>query len=157
MEESGCYSDVDVVSVGFRNALRDVSEECGGGAFDDGESRRCPGVGSADHNQASFCEDCADKYFASMPGMNASRDLIQLSDRYRSKLYDLLEVEHPEVFQRGDNDHLFECANIMGKFLFEQLKREGVELNEGGFGMLLGGFIGSAEYYERCDRREGGA
>ena len=104
-----------------------------------------------------FCEDCADKYFASMPGMNASRDLIQLSDRCRSKLYDLLEVEHPEVFQRGDNDHLFECANIMGKFLFEQLKREGVELNEGGFGMLLGGFIGSAEYYERCDRREGGA
>jgi hypothetical protein len=100
-----------------------------------------------------FCEDCADDYYRKS-GMNSSRDLIQLSDRYRKKLYDRLEAEHPEVFRAGD-DELRQVAEIMSEFLRKELKREGVELNEDGFGMLFGRFIGSAEFYERS-RRHGG-
>jgi hypothetical protein len=100
-----------------------------------------------------FCEDCADAYWKKS-GMNSGRDLIRLSDRYRSKLYDRLEAEHPEVF--GD-DELEQSAEIMSQFLREELKREGVELNDDGFGMVFGSFLGTAEVYRRREkyRREG--
>jgi hypothetical protein len=101
-----------------------------------------------------FCEDCHDEYCKTQ-GMNSSRDLIQLSERYRSKLYDLLEAQHPEVVRAGD-DKLGEAAEAMEKFLRAQLKQEGIEVNEDGFAMLFGPFIGSAEFYDRCDRHKRG-
>lgn len=98
-----------------------------------------------------YCRDCYDDYCKSN-GMNSARDLVQLSERYRSKLYDALERDHPEVFQHGMEDN---SGRIMTAFLAEELKREGIEINEDGFGMLLGSFIGAAEFYERRDRRKG--
>jgi hypothetical protein len=74
-----------------------------------------------------------------------------LSDRFRSKLYDLLERQHPEVFRQGMEEH---SGKIMTTFLAEELKREGIEVKEDGFGMLLGSFIGMAEFYERKDRHK---
>lgn len=97
-----------------------------------------------------FCEDCHDDY-CKANGMNSSRDLIQLSERYLSKLYDALETRHPEVFRAGD-DKPDAAAETMEKFLRGQLKLEGVEVNEDGFGMLFGQFVGSAEFYARRDR-----
>jgi hypothetical protein len=99
-----------------------------------------------------FCEDCHDEYCKTQ-GMNSSRDLIKLSERYRSKLYDLLEAQHPEVFPAGD-DKLREAAKTMEKFLRAQLKHEGIEVNEDGFGMLFGPFIGSSEFHDRCHRHK---
>lgn len=49
-------------------------------------------------NERHFCAECADKYFASTPGMNSSRTLICLSDAYRRRLLDKVEAELPEAF-----------------------------------------------------------
>jgi hypothetical protein len=105
--------------------------------------------------QRHFCEDCADNFYANDPGLNSARGLIQLSDQYRSKLFDRLEQAHPEIFRnwaKSSNVELIESAKVMHKFIREDLKRNGIELNEEGFHMLAAGFIGAAEFYERAER-----
>jgi hypothetical protein len=108
-----------------------------------------------------FCPECADSYFACTPGMNSQRDLICLSDYYRSKLYDLLEASHPEAFGDWDLENVrarYERVMAMQAFLRDQLKKERIELNEEAFQMLYGDFIGSHHFYARKDdyrRRKG--
>ena len=94
-----------------------------------------------------FCEDCADAYHKGFG--NSFRSLIQLTDWYRSKLYDLLEAERPEAFKSGNE---VEGGEYMGQFLSNQLNREGIEVSDDVFSMLFGDFVGSAEVYERQKR-----
>ena len=101
-----------------------------------------------------FCQECADAYFARSPGMNASRDLICLSDWYRSKLYDLLEAAHPEAFDNSDTEACRRGSALMRVFLRAHLTNDGVELNEDGFQMLCSDFFGSHHFYERVDKRK---
>jgi protein-arginine kinase activator protein McsA len=98
-----------------------------------------------------FCEQCADTYFACTPWMNSARHIICLSDSYRSRLYDLLEATHPEAFDNSDTEACRRGSELMRDFLHEQLKKEKIELNEDGFGMLFGDFIGSHHFYRRMD------
>lgn len=101
--------------------------------------------------QRHFCQECADEYFARTPGMNASRDLICLSDWYRSKLYDLLEVEHPEAFDYSDTAACVRGSELMRLFLREQLTTAGIKLNNDGFEMLWNDFNCSHHFYKRAD------
>jgi len=105
-----------------------------------------------------FCRECADEYFARTPGMNASRDLICLSDWYRSKLYDLLEAEHPEAFDNSDAETCELASELTRAFLRQHLTLDGIQLNEDGFEMLWSDFSCSHHYYSRADeykRRKG--
>ena len=100
--------------------------------------------------QQHFCEQCADSYLSCTPGMNRMRNLICLSDSYRTRLYDLLEAAHPEAFYHGDDRaQCRRVAEVMDAFLREQLKKEKIEFNEDAFGMLFGDFIGSNHFYTR--------
>lgn len=98
-----------------------------------------------------FCRECADEYFARTPGMNSSRDLICLSDWYRSKLYDLLEATHPEAFDNSTTEACRRGSELMRLFLREHLTKDKVELNEDAFDMLLRDFFGSHRFYTRID------
>jgi hypothetical protein len=107
-------------------------------------------------SEKHFCEECADRYFASTPGMNSARGLICLSDTYRAKLHDKLEVELPEVFSDPDDEVLAgKRATKMERFLREELKREGIEVNDDAFGMLFGDLFCSYHFYNRQDRFNG--
>src|SRR5882724_7874438 len=70
-----------------------------------------------------LCQECAEAYFASTPGMNSSRGLICLSDSYRSKLYDMLETAHPEAFDNHDTEVCRRGSKLMTNFLCEHLKK----------------------------------
>ena len=106
-----------------------------------------------DVTEHHFCEECADKYFASTPGMNSARGLICLSDVYREKLYDKLEAELPEIFIENDDNVLMEKrADRMAEFLHEELKREGIEVNEDAFGMLFSDLFCTYHFYDRQER-----
>jgi protein-arginine kinase activator protein McsA len=98
-----------------------------------------------------FCQDCADAYFASTPGMNPSRGLISLSDSYRSRLYDLLETEHPEAFDNHDIEACRKSSEVMRKFLAEHFKQDNIELAGDAFEMLCNDFFGSHHFYTRLD------
>ena len=111
--------------------------------------------GKWDHH---FCQECADEYFARTPGMNSSRGLICLSDWYRSKLYDLLEVEHPEAFDYSTTEACERGSELARVFLRRHLTKAGVELNDDGFMMLWSDFNCSHHFYTRADeykRRKG--
>jgi len=114
-----------------------------------------PGTEEKQH----FCEQCAHDYFGNTPGMSAMRDLICLSDSYRSRLYDQLEAAHPEAFNDDeDPESMARAANAMNTFLREQLKKERVEVSEEVFKMLYCDFIESHHFYTRRDdykRRKG--
>src|SRR5207237_2678408 len=79
--------------------------------------------------QLHFCEACLDRYFASTPETNPLRGLIQLSDDYRSKLCDELEVKHPTVFTwwRSPPEVKKNITEIR-EFLKSRLKEDGVEI-----------------------------
>jgi hypothetical protein len=98
-----------------------------------------------------FCKDCADEYYAQTPGLNSSRDLICLSNWYRSKLYDLLELECPEVFDYSDSEACERGSELTRVFLLEQLKKNGIELSEDGFEMLWIDLNCSNHFYKRAD------
>jgi uncharacterized protein (DUF2249 family) len=98
-----------------------------------------------------FCNDCADEYFARTPGMNSSRHLICLSDWYRSKLYDLLEAEHPEGFDYSDTEACRRGSELVRVFLRKHLAMDGIELNEDGFEMLWSDLNCSHHFYTRAD------
>src|SRR5579859_9900 len=88
-----------------------------------------------------FCEPCADKYFAEMPGMNASRRLICLSDAYRNRLYDLLEETHPEVFDNKDAETCRRGSQLMREFLRKNFEKDKLEITGDAFEMLCHDFI----------------
>jgi protein-arginine kinase activator protein McsA len=98
-----------------------------------------------------FCRECADEYYSRMPGMNSSRDLICLSDWYRSKLYDMLEVEHPEAFDHSTSEACERASELVRVFLRRELAKAGIELNEDGFEMLWIDFNCSHHFYTRAD------
>jgi hypothetical protein len=119
---------------------------------------KAPGYGGepGTQQQQRFCESCADAYFATTPGMNSLRGLICLSDSYRSKLYDLLEANHPEFFgnEQGDNEDPETSrrrSQFEQDFLREQLKKGNVEVNEDAFGMLFADLFCSHHFYTRRD------
>ena len=101
-----------------------------------------------------LCEQCADAYFASTPGMNAARGLICLSDSYRSKLYDLLEAVHPEAFDNTDFEACQRASKLMQDFLREHLKKDNIEMNEGAFDMLCHDFYCSHHFYTRINEHK---
>ena len=96
-----------------------------------------------------FCQQCADAFFACTPGLNASRHLICLSDSYRSSLYDALEKVYPQAFDNSTTEACVRGSEFMATFLREQLKNDGIEVNEDAFGMLLRDFFGSHHFYSR--------
>ena len=86
--------------------------------------------------------------------MNSSRDLICLSDWYRSKLYDLIEKAHPEAFDNSTTEACRRGSELMVNFLREQLLKDGIELNDDAFKMLCADFFGSHHYYRRADEHK---
>lgn len=86
-----------------------------------------------------------------MPEMNSLRQLICLSDSYRSKLYDLLETTHPEAFNNTTEETCQRGSELMADFLREHLKKDKIEVNEDVFGMLCVDFFGSHHFYTRID------
>jgi protein-arginine kinase activator protein McsA len=111
-------------------------------------------TGSTPRQQRSkhFCHDCADAYYV-RTGMNSSRDLVRLSDFYRSKLYDELEVEHPEAFDNSDDKACLRGSDVMRRFLKNRLTKDNIKLNRDGFEMLCLDFFGSHHFYDRIDKR----
>jgi protein-arginine kinase activator protein McsA len=108
---------------------------------------QAPGAQREQH----FCNECADEYFAQTPGMNSSRDLICMSDWYRSKLYDLLEMTHPEAFDNSTTEACRRGSELMRHFLREHLTKDKIELNDDAFDMLARDFFGSHHFYSRVD------
>ena len=105
-----------------------------------------------------LCQQCADDYFASRLAMNALRGLICLSDAYRAKLYDVLEVSHPEAFDNSDSDACDRGSQIMRTFLSEHFKKDNIETSGDAFEMLCCDFFCSHHFYTRVDefkRRKG--
>ncbi len=101
--------------------------------------------------QRQFCRECADEYYAKTPGMNSSRDLICLSDWYRNKLYNLLELECPEAFDYSDNKACELSGELTRVFLQNQLDKNDIKLNEDGFEMLWVDLNCSHHFYKRAD------
>lgn len=85
--------------------------------------------------------------------MNSARDLIRLSNFYRSKLYDELEARHPEAFDNSDNEACRRGSEVMRRFLKEHLAKDNIKLNRDGFEMLCHDFFGSHHFYDRIDKR----
>lgn len=110
-------------------------------------------VGSERH----FCEECADKFFASAPGMNSTRSLICFSDAYRRRLLDKVEAEVPEAFYEGeDPNRMREVSEKEMEFLRRELEREGLPVEGDAFLMLWANLFCGAEFYERRDRFSSG-
>jgi len=109
-------------------------------------------LGSSLRKRKHYCRECADRYFARTPGMNSSRDLIKLSNFYRSKLYDELEARHPEAFDNTDAEACRRGSDLMRRFLKKRLTKDGIKLNGDGFEMLCHDFFGSHHFYERADK-----
>jgi hypothetical protein len=116
---------------------------------------------SGTQREQHFCEQCANDYFARTPGMRSLRGLICLSDSFRARLYDLLEVAHPEVFDDCEDPLvMMRAAEAMRTFLRLQLEKEKIEVNDEVFDMLCGDFMGSDHFYSRRDeyrRKRGNA
>ena len=85
--------------------------------------------------------------------MNSARDLIRLSEFYRSKLYDELEVKHPEAFDNSNDEACLRGSEVMRRFLKERLTKDNIKLNRDGFEMLCHDFFGSRHFYDRIDKR----
>ena len=99
-----------------------------------------------------LCRECADAYYARTPGMNSDRDLIRLSDFYRSKLYDQLEAQHPEAFDNSDAEACLRGSELMRRFLKKRLTKDNIKLNSDGFEMLCHDLFCSHHFYDRSDK-----
>ena len=110
-------------------------------------------ISARSRKRKHYCRQCADAYFARTPGMNSSRDLIRLSDFYRSKLYNQLEARHPEVFDNSDDEACLRGSEVMRRFLKERLTKDNIKLNRDGFEMLCHDLFCSHHFYDRIDKR----
>ncbi len=110
------------------------------------------GLGSSSRKSKHYCRECADRYFARTPGMNSSRNLITLSNFYRSKLYDELEALHPEAFDNSDEKACRRGTALVRRFLKTRLTKDGLRLNSDGFEMLWHDFNFSHHFYERAEK-----
>jgi hypothetical protein len=99
-----------------------------------------------------YCRHCADAYFARTPGMNSARDLIRLSDFYRSKLYDELESEHPEAFDNSTAEACVRGGELMRTFLRKRLAQDNIKLNRDGLEMLWQDLACSHHFYDRAEQ-----
>jgi hypothetical protein len=95
-----------------------------------------------------FCEDCVDTHFKTT-GKNACRGLIELSDRYRSRLYDELQLKNPVVFTWWTGAEARKILTEVREFLQARFKEDGIEVSGDAFEMLYLDFIGSAEFNKR--------
>ena len=86
--------------------------------------------------------------------MNSARDLIRLSEFYRSKLYDELEGRHPEAFDNGDDEACRRGTEVMCRFLKKRLAKDNIKLNNDGFEMLCHDFFGSRHFYDRAEKHK---
>ena len=78
--------------------------------------------------------------------------MIQLSDFYRSKLYDELEAKHPEAFDNSDGEACRRGSEVMRHFLKKRLTKDNIKLNTDGLEMLCHDFFGSRHFYDRVDK-----
>src|SRR5215510_8208728 len=88
-----------------------------------------------------YCRDCADAYYARTPGMNSARNLIRLSDFYRSKLYDELESQCPEAFDNSTHEEALRGSTLTRRFLRKRLAKDNIKLGGDGFDMLCHDFV----------------
>jgi hypothetical protein len=109
-------------------------------------------LGSSQRKRKHYCRECADRYFARTPGMNSARDLIRLSNFYRSKLYDELETRHPEAFDNSDAEACLRGSALMRRFLRERLTKDRIRVTGDAFDMLCNDFFGSHHFYDRIDK-----
>jgi hypothetical protein len=56
-----------------------------------------------------------------------------LSAFYRSRLYDLLEEQHPEAFDNSTAEACIKGTDLMRRFLRKQLSKDNIKLNKDGF------------------------
>ena len=99
-----------------------------------------------------YCRYCADAYFAKTPGMNSARDLIRLSDFYRTKLHDELESQYPEVFDNSSVEACSRGSQTIRRFLKERLAADNIKLNDDGFEMLWNDLNCSHHFYDRAEK-----
>ena len=98
-------------------------------------------------SERHFCEECADRYYASTPEMNSSRRLICLSEAYRRRLLDKVEAELPEAFYEGeDQKRSREVNEKMMEFLKRELERDGIPVEGDAFWMLYADLFCKAEF-----------
>ena len=135
---------------------RDATVHLTGATIIDAQSGAEPSVEKHEHH---FCQQCANGYFADDPALSSFRNLICLSDSFRSRLYDLLEADHPKAFYDGEDDlQLMSASEVMNTLLRRQLKKEKIEVNQEVFMMLFLDFIGSRDFYTRREehKKKGG-
>lgn len=113
-------------------------------------------ISTSQTDSKHFCHECADTYYATTPGMNSARDLITLSDFYRSKLYEELEAKHPEAFDNSTDDACLHGSEVMRRFLKQRLTKDNIKLNADGFDMLCHDFFCSHHFYDRIDKLRSG-
>jgi hypothetical protein len=99
-----------------------------------------------------YCKHCADAYFARTPGMNSARDLVRLSNFYRTKLFDELESQYPEVFDNSSDEACLRGTRTMRHFLRKRLAADNVRLNSDGFEMLCNDLCFSHHFYDRAEK-----
>src|SRR5690349_6495774 len=92
-------------------------------------------LGTRQKPDKRFCRQCADRYYV-RAGMNASRGLIRLSNFYRSRLYDLLEKQHPEAFDNSTTEACRKGSDLMRRFLRANLKKDHMEVSGDALEML---------------------
>ena len=114
-------------------------------------TRLSSALGTRQKPDKRFCRQCADKHYV-RAGMNASRDLIRLSNFYRSKLYDLLEKQHPEAFDNSTAEACRKGSNLMRRFLRANLKKDNMKVSGDALEMLCIDFFSSRHFYDRVQK-----
>jgi hypothetical protein len=99
-----------------------------------------------------YCRQCADDYYSRTPGMNSERNLIRLSNFYRSKLYDELESQSPEVLDNSTREACIRNSELMRRFFKKRLVQDNIRLNKDAFDMLCNDFCFSGHFYARADQ-----
>ncbi len=84
--------------------------------------------------------------------MNSARNLLRLSDFYRSRLHDELEAQCPEVFDNSTTEACLRGSELMRRFLKKRLAQDNIKLNSDGFEMLCQDLFCSRPFYDRSEK-----